>query len=71
MAHYEQALKGISWGAWVTQLVKYLTFFFNVYFFLRAQAGEGQKETDRGSEAGSVLTAVNLMWGSNSQTAGS
>ena len=35
----------------------------------RAQVGEGQKERgDRGSEVGSVLTAVNPMRGLNSGT---
>uniref|UniRef100_A0ABI7Y4R6 LHFPL tetraspan subfamily member 6 n=1 Tax=Felis catus TaxID=9685 RepID=A0ABI7Y4R6_FELCA len=32
----------------------------------RAQAGERQREGDRGCEAGSVLTAKSLMWGWNS-----
>ena len=34
----------------------------------KVQIGEGQREEDRGSEAGSVLTAASLMWGLNSQT---
>ena len=56
----------------------YLVFFFflikNVYLFLRerervhTQSGERQREGDRGTEAGSVLRAENLKWGSNSQT---
>ena len=32
------------------------------------QAGERQREGDRGSEAGSVLTAESLTWGLNSPT---
>ena len=46
--------------------------FFNVFISeserTRASMGEGQRERETGSEAGSVLTAVSLMWGSNSQT---
>lgn len=43
--------------------------FFPPYLFILGEstAGEGQIEGDRGSEAGSVLTVVNPMWGLNSQ----
>ena len=35
----------------------YVCIFFNIYLFIgKAQTGEGQRERDRGSEAGSVLT---------------
>ena len=34
----------------------------------RAQVGLGQREGDRGSKAGSALTAASPTWGSNSQT---
>ena len=34
----------------------------------REQAGEGQREGDRRSEAASVLTAASPIWGSNSRT---
>ena len=43
-------------------------FFFLTFIFERVQEGVGQGEEDRGLEVGSVLTAVILMWGSNSQT---
>ena len=46
--------------------------FFNVNLFLRErerkQAGEGQRGGNKGSEAGSELTAASPMGGSNSQT---
>ena len=39
-------------------------------YFDRDSASKGgtEREGDRGSEAGSGLTAESLMWGSNSQT---
>ena len=40
--------------------------FFKTFIFERAQVGEGQREGDRGSKAGSVLTVQGPMWGSNS-----
>ena len=46
-------------------LLPELIFFF---FLERVQAGEGQREGDRGSQAGSALTAASLMWNSNSRT---
>ena len=42
-----------------------------MFIFERERKREWEKEEregDRGSEAGCVLTAVNLMWDSNSQT---
>ena len=54
--------------------------FFNVYLLLRERERESErererawgsgreKEEDRGSKVGSMLTAVSSMWGSNSQT---
>ena len=33
-----------------------------------AQAGEGQREGDRGSEVGSALSVESPMWGSNPPT---
>ena len=45
--------------------------FFNVYLFFKESVslsgGGAEEEGDRGSEAGSKLTADSLMWGSNSQ----
>ena len=35
---------------------------------MHVNRGEAEREGDRGSEAGSVLTAESLMWGLNSQT---
>ena len=55
-------------------LVPVAPFFKNVDLFLRERAhmcgrnGEGQREGDRGFEAGSVLTAESPAQGSNSQT---
>ena len=44
--------------------------FFKCLFILResmcARVGEGQREGDRGSKAGSALTAESPMWGLNS-----
>ena len=45
--------------------------FLNVFiYFLRESASGGgtEREGDRGSEAGSALTAASPMWGSNSGT---
>ena len=39
-----------------------------LFMFGRVQAGEGQREGDRGSEVGSVPTAVDPMWDSNPRT---
>ena len=42
--------------------------FFNVYFERESMSrGGAEREEDRGPEAGSVLTAVRLVRGSNSQ----
>ena len=46
--------------------VRVYTHTYFIFIFERAQVGEGQREGDRGSKAGSVLTAVSSMWGSNS-----
>ena len=47
--------------------------FFNIYFWERGQKCEqgrgGERERDRGSKAGSVLTTASLMWGFNSRNA--
>ena len=47
-------------------------FFKHVYLLLTekesASRGGAERKGDRGSEAGSVLTADSLMWGSNSPT---
>ena len=49
--------------------ISFYNYFFDVLLnFERAQAGKGQREGDRGSEAGSVLTAESPMWGLNSRT---
>ena len=49
---------------------QFLNNFFNIYLFLIERerwAGEGQREGDGESEAGSVLTAVSSMWGSTQE----
>ena len=48
-----------------------LFFLYAFIYFEREkeQAGEEQREGDRGSEEGSILTAESPMWGLNSQTA--
>ena len=44
-------------------------YFLNVYFEReRAQAGEGQRETGRESQADSTLSAQSPMWGLNPQS---
>ena len=49
-------------------------YFLNIYLFLRENAhkqgkgGEREREGERESKAGSVLTAESLMWGLNPQT---
>ena len=51
-------------GTWEAQLIKPPTLiFFYCFIFERVQVGEGHREGDRGSEAGSVLTAASLMQG--------
>ena len=40
-----------------------------LFIFESTQVGEGQREGYRGSEVGSVLIAMTLMWGSNSRIA--
>ena len=65
-----EKLPGASFG--VKDVNSFFLFFFNVYLFLRERAcewaGEGQGEGDRGSKAGSVLTAESPMQGSHSRT---
>ena len=43
-----------------------------IFFYFRESTNRGgterERERDRGSEAGSVLTVDSLMWGSNSGT---
>ena len=48
----------------------FFCFLINVYSFLKESisGGEAEREGDRGSEAGSALTAVSPMQGSNSRT---
>ena len=57
-------------NSWVRKYV--YSSFFNVYLFEREResmcTGERQREGDRGSEAGSTLTAESPMWDSNSPT---
>ena len=44
-----------------------LIFFFKCLFIFEREWGwEGQREGDRGSEAGSVLAAASPVWGSTS-----
>ena len=65
-----------SWGAWVAQLVKHLTFFFNnVYLFLRQREtghewGRGrEREVQNPKQApGSELSAQSPTRGSNPRT---
>ena len=63
-----RAYPGISLLSCQVSCVLFLLFFFNVYFWENEQVGKGQREGDRESEAGSVLTAESLMQGSNSWT---
>ena len=42
--------------------------FFLMFIFERECEKGAEREEDRGSEAGSTLTAESLLWGLNSQT---
>ena len=55
-------------GPIVMTILIILYFYYFLFIFERERAEEGQREGDRGSEVGSVLTSENPMWGSNLQT---
>ena len=53
----------------MTVWIKLNSVFYYFMFEKESVSGEGAESgEDRGSEAGSALTAESLMWGSNSRT---
>ena len=65
-----QSREGDRMSRWAGEGVQLENRYFLMFIFEGVQAGDGQRKEDRGSEAGSALTAVSPEWDLNSQIVG-